>query len=74
LNGMIQTGPMRGVDYHAIGLNEGPAIYSEGDAFQGMGLELAYPWTEREGDNIRLMWTTDCGLTLEFWHIPFQFN
>lgn len=60
--------------YRTLGIPEGPVKYSDDDAFQGMLLELAYPWTIREGNAIRLMWSTDRGLTLEFWHIPFQFN
>lgn len=66
--------PDPSVAYRTLGIPEGPVKYSDDDAFQGMLLELAAPWIMRDNDAIRLVWTTDNGMTLEWFRIPFLFN
>lgn len=53
----------------------GWAMTSDDDAFQGMLLELADPWTCRDDDGgERLIWTAYCGMNMEIFRVPYLFN
>lgn len=67
--------PDPSVAYRTLGIPEGPVKYSDDDAFQGMLLELADPWTRRDDDGgERLIWTAYCGMNMEIFRVPYLFN